>query len=628
MLSRLRGILRALRPGHLTGPILGKELRISSRRRRMTVLRVAYLLLMMLFVAGMWASATHSISRNGAAWRVVHMSQAGRELVLMLGWFQFIAAQLVAVALMSTAISDEIHHATLGTLMTTPISGVQVVLGKLAGRMWHVLVLLAVSVPVLVLVRVFGGINARFIVAGTCITVCTATLLGSLSLYFSIFNRRAYAAILKTLGLAAAVFALTPPLMEELFDTFSRMAVSTGAEAVLLHSNPFLVLSLLSLEMMNPAMRPPMALCWPAACGVLLAETAVLLAISARIVRRVALRQATGEAGQFLHRRWWKRTGRPTAGVSRPPRRPGRIREITGSPVLWRELRQGMLRRPSVFVVVGLIGLSLLLVGMCFHEYRDNDMDEAEVHTVLICLLGAAGVLATAVLSATGITLEKETRAWPLLLATPMTERQILRAKLAGAWRRILPAWLPLGAYLAAFTALGLIHPALLAMLLLPIASVIILLTGTGIYMGVLCRRTTTAVIANIGVMLGLWVLFPLLFMMTLIGNRPIPPMVALVLWPHPATHTIVLALSLTGVPMIDTHATFDGTEDAYWKGERPGVEWPGSFRPDQPGLPNDYELMSLTQSALTMGVCTLGYAAVAALLLRAARRRLRRNIF
>ena len=70
----LKKLSRLARWPSVTGPIFGKELRTSSRRKRNYVLRSVYLGLMILFIAGVWETRVGSSS--SFAWSVAQMAFA------------------------------------------------------------------------------------------------------------------------------------------------------------------------------------------------------------------------------------------------------------------------------------------------------------------------------------------------------------------------------------------------------------------------------------------------------------------------------------------------------------------------------------------------------------------------
>jgi len=197
-----------LSPAWLTGPIFDKELRVSSRRRRNYVLRFAYLAILTVFVVLIWNSMVRF--QGAAAYRISRMSEAGLAVITTIIMFQFIATQLIALVMLSTSISDEIYNRTLGVLMTTPINSFQIVMGKLFSKLLQIILLLAISLPLLAIVRIFGGVPWDYVLSSLCITLTAVIFAGSLSLYFSIKSRRAYAVILKTLFTLGTIYLFIP----------------------------------------------------------------------------------------------------------------------------------------------------------------------------------------------------------------------------------------------------------------------------------------------------------------------------------------------------------------------------------------------------------------------------------
>ena len=143
MTHSLSLIFRWLSPLCLTGPIFDKELRVSSRRRRNYVLRFVYLLLLLTFIGIVWVNLDFKVSSPAQMSR--RMSEAGTQVTCMIVVFQFVVLQLLAITMLSTAISDEISHKTLGVLMTTPITSLHIVLGKLLSRCFQFVSMAAIT---------------------------------------------------------------------------------------------------------------------------------------------------------------------------------------------------------------------------------------------------------------------------------------------------------------------------------------------------------------------------------------------------------------------------------------------------------------------------------------------------
>jgi len=79
-----------------------------------------------MFAGVVWLSKVQY--QGSAAFVQSRMAEAGKQIVSTIVLFQFCAMQVLAVVMLSSAISDEVYHRTLGTLMTTPISSFQIVL--------------------------------------------------------------------------------------------------------------------------------------------------------------------------------------------------------------------------------------------------------------------------------------------------------------------------------------------------------------------------------------------------------------------------------------------------------------------------------------------------------------------
>ncbi len=144
----------------------------------------------------------------------------------------------------------------------------------------------------------------------------------------------------------------------------------------------------------------------------------------------------------------------------------------------------------------------------------DGGWDEQESHMVLGVIYALLGTLFSIIIPATLITREKESRSWPVLLGTIIPDRQILWSKGLAALRWCLPRWGLFWGHAALFCMMGFIHPVALLFLLMPMAGVLFLVIGNGLYWSARLKRTTTAVMANFSVPVVLWGVLPLVWAM------------------------------------------------------------------------------------------------------------------
>jgi len=544
-------------PAWLTGPIFGKELRVASRRRRQYALRFLYILALTVFVGVVWLSVVQS--EGNASFVQSRMASAGQQIVTTIVFFQFFAMQILAVVLLSSAVSDEVYHRTLGILMTTPINSLQIVMGKLLSRLLQLVLLLVISLPMLAIVRVLGGVPWGYLLSSLCITLTAAIFAGSLSLLFSIRNRHAYGVIIRTMFTLACLYFVLPTLLGFAgYYLFSRAGVNLGSRSgtmtvlapIVVSLNPISSMAAITERMFSP--RGPALFSLPLHCGFMLGLSALVLGRAMAVVRRVALRQAVGQhesEGKKVRRKEGRSVPTSHPLKSAPSSRPLFLpRRVVGPPVVWKELRapfiQGIDSRNSY------IGMAMAIVALVFTYLslaQAKSLNEDFTHITYVMLFVFIGGLVNIVFSATRITTEKESQAWPLLLTTPLSDWDILLGKAVSAFRRCLPIWALLAGHMLLFTLAGYIHPIAIFHLLALVAWLTCFITGSGLYFSARFARTTSAVVASFALVVGLWVIGPILAgVMSMMGGQK-DVLATYLLWVHPGVQTQLIMTGAAG---------------------------------------------------------------------------------
>lgn len=489
-------LIQHLNPLRLAGPIFDKELRVASRRRRLYVLRFAYVVALVLVVLHLWSSLLRTSGGAGAALQASRLTEMGKGIVAMVVWFQFITGQILAAALLGDAISSEIRQRTLDVLMVTPVRSVQIVTGKLVSKLLQAASLLAISLPVLAVVRVFGGVPWDYLVAGLCVTASAGIFAGALSLTLSISNRQPYQAFLAVILWNIVVWGLLAALLAKL----SQSGYLSGSvvRSVLQLTNPFIVLGGLTQGMMSGFSGAGVS-SWLWQCLILVASAAVLLAWSAWRVRKITLRTKPLRVEE---------TSEPVVSGVGKPRRRRAIRPVVGSPVAWKERCTPLFKTyrsalPYVGLLLVILGISIVLsrvsrdsLGVFFFFFAG---------LVQLLFLVDVGVAAAGAISK-----EREARTWPILLATPLEAREIIWGKAIGALRRNLPLLAPLPLlYLFAFIGGPVAErspwpPALAACVLLgSLAITTVFVLGAGLYFSVRLKTTAAATVTTLIVYVG-----------------------------------------------------------------------------------------------------------------------------
>jgi len=486
-------------PVRLFGPIFDKELRVSSRRKKNYFLRFAYILLLSIFILSIWYSTLGIRSSGSAVYQISRLSSAGRQIITTIVWFQFITAQLIAIVMLSSSISDEIRTGTLSVLMTTPISSFQIVTGKLLSKLLQLMLLLAISLPLLAIVRVFGGVTWNYVVSSICITLTAVMLAGALSLFFSIIYRHSYAVILMTIVGYLLIFGALPGLFNLLAIKGMFIFNRNVTQSILALINPFVALAAENATLLQSGV--PKFFSWPIHCLIMLAVTAVLIAVAVWRVRGAALVSTfssttklwpAGVLERMLTRIFYK------AGSQSPD---SSIIPVTGPPIVWKEMRKGFVGHSKTdrTMTILLIVLFCLTAILLLLSPRNNIFPRYLMFGLYLIIM-----IRIAVFSAGSIAGEKEARTWPILLVTTLGDKEIIRGKAIAAIRRNIPLLL---LYLVlmciSYANLGIrVFTEILIIFSIAALSVVcslLFVVGCGIYFGVRLKTATSAIAATVG---------------------------------------------------------------------------------------------------------------------------------
>ena len=121
---------------------------------------------------------------------VSEMAATGRSIFATLTVFQGVAVLVLAPALVAGVVADEKRRKTLQYLMVSRLTSAEVILGKLFARLLHVGIFLAIGLPVMSLVSLFGGVEPAQVLLSYAATLSTATFLAALAILISTFARR------------------------------------------------------------------------------------------------------------------------------------------------------------------------------------------------------------------------------------------------------------------------------------------------------------------------------------------------------------------------------------------------------------------------------------------------------
>jgi ABC-type transport system involved in multi-copper enzyme maturation permease subunit len=445
------------------GPVMRYELITTSRRRRYYFLRAFYCACLL---AQLWIFFTRWEARHPAGGTMDEIQAFAEDAFIQFAAAQGIGLLLLIPALVAGIISDEYQRKTLHYLLASRLSSAEIVLGKLGARMVHVVAFIALGLPIVSLLMLYGGLNPAnifYVYAGTMTLVL---FIAGFSTLISILARRPRDAMLAVYGLGG-LWLIVPVW----FADFSRhlsgplgwvKPVNDG----LLMSNPIHVWEqatqpIFRYTRVGFTTRPLWAtgldfgwvFGWMAGIQALAGLLFLILAIAGlRPLRGSSWPGAKPQTG------WWTRLHaryralvewRAAAAVTRNELLASRaVRPSCGEdPMLWKEryTRMGgglkwLGSRPVALFFTVLLGCYLFDVASPVLgdviRFRWHDRDWYLMNGTLRTSSFALAILAMLPISAaaaTSLTSEREQDTWTSLATTLLTPFEIVRAKQFGA---------------------------------------------------------------------------------------------------------------------------------------------------------------------------------------------------
>lgn len=439
----------------LAGPIFRVEMVTAARRDRYFWLRVLYGAIILFTLWTVYLNMSLGATRPGQTVSEISISeraQAAAYFFVAFSWVQLIGLLAVAPAMAVGTIATERERRTIEYLFATDLSNSEIVLGKTVARLLLVCKFALVSLPVLFIFRLMGGIPADLVAASFLIAGSTALMLTALSVCISVWSKRSRDASIRVYLVLAAILFL-PPLLGTVFRfTINSSSLWPYVQPLfdfLTELNPLVVLgqSIGSATGLGAGFNfaPVLKMAgWHAAIAV------GLIVLATLAVRRVHLREASrGSASK-----------RPRFRLPKLRRfRP----ELRDDPILWKEAFAATAKTKLGFIgylAVAALGLTafasivyaffeVIDTGANYGYYRAPIQQYAEFVAVFTGLVGSGVLLLIAARASGLVTVEKERDCWTSLISTPLSGAEVIRGKTLGnlyaarwGFALLLCAWL------------------------------------------------------------------------------------------------------------------------------------------------------------------------------------------
>lgn len=513
------------------GPTFQKEMRVSGRKDGTYVFRGLYIFGVLALTVLMYIAMRSGMAMGTGTAQMAQLQSFAPGIATMVLWFQYAVLTFRAPVLTSGAICDEKRTRTLPALMTSPLVSGEIILGKLTSRLVQLLILALTVAPLLLAIRVFGGVPTTVVLAGLGVGLASAILAASLALLLSVTTTKPSSAASVALGIMI-VLAIGPVLV---FTLLSQFVSGLSFDWLTVLSSP-VTMGRLTMDMQGVGSAMPggswavpywaLNIAYQLALAALATGLAIVMlrgvlrreAVSATVIKSTrAQRRRARKATSLLGRHAAHQQAQADPEVDDQPvaftepaegvvevSRPSRI--VGDRPVLWRELHQKTFKTRTRLVIT----LAVLAALLGFLYWKVGVKNEAL--NFLIVIGSMLGIVANAAAQATGsITAEREGQTWETLLTTPVSSRSILYAKLLGAVRQVWFIPMILLAHLVLVgIPFGQISPIILVHLVPIVITTIVFLCSTGLFFSLVMRKSATASSANIGLAVLLWLGLPM----------------------------------------------------------------------------------------------------------------------
>jgi ABC-type transport system involved in multi-copper enzyme maturation permease subunit len=376
----------------------------TTRRGRIALLRIVYAVALLVALANLHAHWFPAYSEaRGDAVPIARMAKFAEEFTGRFLFVQMGAMLLLTPALAAGAIVEERQRGTLSLLLTTHLTPLQIVVGKLASRAVYLFGVLLTGLPVLALLPLWGGVAPELVLTGFAVTGAGVISLSAVSLWCSARASTVRGAVLGSYAVAALI-CLFPPVCVCLNPFIATTAMFGGTSAIAL---------------------------WYIGCSLL--WTAWLILAAARVLPVFNAPQVRLPVQPTL----------PTSTrlIAEPAEGPTeRFRlypplEIRDRALLWKELHSSgsdvaaFVSRMLLFMALALgIGLMVIISSPGGGHMRDSSMVQ-----VIAPILLAAAMLTTLLHATASISYEREQRTLDVLLTIPGGRDEVLRAKWLGS---------------------------------------------------------------------------------------------------------------------------------------------------------------------------------------------------
>ncbi len=453
--------------GLAPNPLLSREIRARFRDGRAFGLLFVIVTGLSVFFALLYEQI---VASNAPGARL--SPRSGQTIFAQLAWMQTFGWLLISPALTTSSIAYERERGWFDSLLLSPLTPRAIVVGKWGAALLFTAILMLVTLPLLSLIFLLGGVTTRQFLLITLLHVACASCGAAIGIATSAWSMRTGAALRTAYGLIFTGFALSvfgAAMVGELPFSFGFAGTSTSLLWRFLgRTNPVFR----ALEVTDEAPSQHVLLC----LGFLLATTLFFLAIATYYARRPlqeapfigrsstpktnaapnATQPVTTESAataQEATATAQSASNSSTAPQTSPRATHGEIPLVTklrfANPVLDREVRSKFrMRQPPLLVIISEICLGLL-VAFFYLRTLYWALFEPNYRDLIwfgLCITGLiVTMMAASLMGSNGLTRERENGTWEGVRLSLLSPGEIVRGKLGASLLTCalfsLPVW-------------------------------------------------------------------------------------------------------------------------------------------------------------------------------------------
>ena len=439
----------------LVGPVFTREAAVAPRRVRHYVMRTVYAvaLLVLMCTAWMILNGTQIIQNVG------DMARFGSGLFQILAPLQLALILFLAAIQAASNIAIEKDRQTLILLLMSRLTNSELVLGKLFSSLLNIGVMLITSLPIFMLIVLFGGTSFEQVGWTFAVTAVTALAAGSLGAMVALWREKTF----QTLALVAMCIVFWLGFWEGIGFSGIEIGGITGAQIAGAAS---------PIRAIIAASHPTVTATWPIAVApflvVGLAVSGCLSVLAILKVRRwnpsrdirpgqqesekatkidmftgnVVLESGPASGVAMTGQQVVENTEKLRAGhVDDRSRKANTVsRRVWDNPVLWREMRTWAYGKKILFIRGAYWTLAAFVFLAIYSMVSSGEATRVTAETGVKIPIEArplapfilVSIVMVNALAVTSITTERDGRALDLLMVTDISPKEFLFGKLGG----------------------------------------------------------------------------------------------------------------------------------------------------------------------------------------------------